>query len=216
MKPLKALCALGAAVALVLGSALPAHATVTLDQGHVDAAWIKYTSGSLQLLIGDHTSGSLVERNQADVVLSAKPASQKTVPNPANPACLGTPGSSVWILPQIQNPSLLWLGWNAESISSGVLDGNVVTLKLKSVTPPVAGAGFCVYSVSTFGTPTVLFNSLDGLPDSVAVPTGPTGHRHVNWVFKATGTWTVTLEVTATAGGVAKSSGDKTYTFSVG
>lgn len=209
--------AVPAAVAItLLAAVVPAHATVNLDVGHVDGAWVKYVSPNLQLWVGDHTSGSTVERAPADVLLVAKPASQQTVPASPNPACLGTAGNPVWILPQVQNANLLWLGWSAETIGSGVVDGNQVTLKLKSVTPP-AGGVFCVYSKSGFTT-TKIFDSSDGITaaDTVAIPVGATGHRHVNWAFTKSGSWTVVFEVTATVGGVAKSSGDKTYTFSVG
>lgn len=212
----KSLAIVGAIVALQLGAALPAQAAVTLDDGHVDGAWIKFVNNAVEVWVGDHTGGGTIERNPADVILRAKPESQKSVPNPARPACLGTPGNPVWILPQVEDPNLLWLGWSAQSITSGVVDGNQVTLKVKSVTPPTAGAGFCVYTRSPLGVATVLFYNLDGLPDSVTIPTGPSGHRHVNWAFTASGTWTVKFEVTTTVGGVLKSSGEKTYTFSVG
>ena len=214
-RPSRIATLLAAVLLALFGAVVPAHAAVTLDVGHVDGAWVKYVAPNLQLWIGDHTGGSTVERNPADVILRALPASQQIVPASPNPTCLGTPGNPVWILPQVQNASLLWLGWSAEPISSGVVDGNQVTLKLKGVTPPAGGGVFCGYSKSGFTT-TKIFDSSDGLPDSVNIPVGATGHRHINWAFTASGTWTLVFEVTATVGGVAKSSGDKTYTFSIG
>jgi surface-anchored protein len=215
MRGLSRILVLSAAVVAALaGGVLPAHAAVTLDDGHVDGAFVKYVSPNLQLWVGDHTSGSAVERAPADVILRAKPESESTVPASPNPTCLGTPQSPVWILPQVENTSLLWLGWSAASIGSGVVDGNQVTLRLKSVSPPGGVGTLCVYSKIGLST-TKIFDSSDGLPDSVAIPVGATGHRHVNWAFTASGTWTVVFEVTAAVGGVAKSSGDKTYTFSI-
>lgn len=205
-----------AVLTALVGGVLPAHAEVVLDDGHVDGVWVKYVSPNLQLWVGDHTGGGLVERAPADVTLRAKPESQITVPASPNPACLGTPGNSAWVLPQVENPALLWLGWSAESIAPGDLDGNQVTLKLKSATP-LSGVGvFCVYSKSGLST-TKIFDSSDGVTaaDSVVIPVGSTGHRHVNWAFTSSGPWTVVFEVTATVGGVAKSSGNKTYNFSI-
>lgn len=205
-----------AVLVALFGGVLPAHAAVVLDDGHADGVWVKYVSSGLQVWVGDHTGGSLVERAPVDVTLRAKPESQTTVPASPNPACLGVPGNPVWILPQVENPALLWLGWSAESIALGVVDGNQVTLKLKSVSPPGGVGVFCVYSRSGLTT-TKILDSSDGVSaaDSVTIPVGASGHRHVNWAFTASGTWTVVFEVTATVGGVAKSSGNKTYTFSV-
>lgn len=199
------------------GGVLPAQAAVTIEVGHVDGAWVKYVNNQLELWVGDSSSGTLVERAPADVVLRAKPESQATVPASPNPVCMGTPGNPVWLLPQVQseNPNVLWLGWSAETIGTGVLDGNQVTLRLTSATPPPNSGGvLCVYSKSGIST-TKIFDSADGLPDSVAVLAGASGHRHVNWAFTASGAWTVTFQVTAMVGGVTKTDSD-TYTFSVG
>jgi surface-anchored protein len=210
----KLLLVLGVTATTVLAGIVPAQAAVTIEQGHVDGAWIRYAGGSVRLLVGDHSGGSFIERQPADVILRARPAAQTTVPAAPNPACLGAPGSPVWILPQVENVNLLWLGWSAASIPVGVVDGNQVTLRLKSVTPPSGGV-LCVYSRSGFTT-TKIFDSSDGLPDSVAIPVGAGGHRHVNWAFSRSGMWTAVFEATATVGGAAKSSGDHIYRFSVG
>jgi surface-anchored protein len=164
--------------------------------------------------VGDHTGATLVERNPADVILKAKPAAQQTVPSSPNPACLGTAGNPVWILPQVQDANLLWLGWSAELIGSGVLVNNQVSLKLTAVTPPTGGV-LCMYSKSGFTT-TKIFDSSDGLPDSVTIPVGASGHRHVNWAFTKSGSWTVGFEVTGTPVGGSAQTVAKTYTFSVG
>jgi surface-anchored protein len=214
MRGLSRILVLSAVVAALAGGVLPAHAAVTLDDGHVDGAYVTYVSPNLQLWVGDHTGGSTVERAPAEVILRAKPESESTVPASPNPACLGTAGSPVWILPQVENTSLLWLGWSAASIGAGVVDGNQVTLRLKSISPPGGVGTLCVYSKIGLTT-TKIFDSSDGLPDTVGIPVGSTGHRHVNWAFTTSGTWTVVLEATATVGGAAKSSGDKTYTFSI-
>ncbi len=71
-----------------------------------------------------------------------------------------------------------------------------------------------VYTTSSLGSPTVWFDSGNGLPDTRAIAINT--HAHANWAFEAAGTYTVTFEATATtAGGTAITTGQKTYTFTV-
>ncbi len=66
----------------------------------------------------------------------------------------------------------------------------------------------------SFGTPTVWYDSGNGLPDTrtFAINT----HAHANWAFEAAGSYTVTFEATGTtAAGAAVTTGAKTYTFTV-
>jgi surface-anchored protein len=215
------LAALFAAVVITMfGAVVPAHAnscsggTCTLDVGHVDGVGVKYVSPHLQLWVGDHTVTPTAERDPATTTLVALPASQTV--STASPACEGGAGHTVWILPQIQNDNLLFLGWSAEPISSGVVDGNKVTLKINAasdITTPAGGGRFCVFAKSGLTT-TTIFDSGLSFPQSVDIPVGTTGHRHANWVFTAKGAWQVNFTVTATVGGVAKSV-TKTYTFSI-
>ncbi|KOX20489.1 hypothetical protein ADK67_29810 [Saccharothrix sp. NRRL B-16348] len=199
--------AFAATVALLLPGT--AHAA-TISQGHVDVLDVDWTGSALTLDLHDATVTPAVDRDPATVVLDVVPASKTTVPNNAAYSFLGTPGSTVWVLPQAQVAGIVWPGINTQGVPSGVLLNNSVTAKLVSVTGP---AHVSVYTTS-LGTPTVWFDSGNGLPDSrtVAVNT----HAHANWAFEAAGTYTVAFEVTATktAGG-AVTTGLKSYTFTV-
>ena len=204
-----------AAVALAAGLALAttgtAHAAVTLSSGHADVIDVDWTGSALTLDIRDDTVSPGVDRDPSTVTLNAVAASRTTVPSSASYAFLGTPGSPVWILPQSQASGVLWAGFNTEGVPSGALQGNAVTLKLVSVTGP---ADFSVYTTGSFGTPTVWFDSGNGLPDSRSFAVNT--HAHANWAFEAAGTYTAVFEVTATkAAGGAVTSGQKTYTFTV-
>ncbi len=82
---------------------------------------------------------------------------------PANPqfSFLGTAGSSVWVLPQVQDPALLFLGFGTEELEIGVfvnnevdfeaagtlVDGNVFT---------ASGPITRTFSVATVPEPSVL------------------------------------------------------------
>jgi surface-anchored protein len=204
-----------AAAALAAGIALlttgTAHAAVTLSSGHVDALDVDWTGSALTLDVRDSTTSPAVDRDPSTVTFNAVSASRTTVPSSAAYSFLGTPGSSVWILPQSQVSGILWPGFDTAGVPSGVLQGNSLAVKLVSVAGP---ADFSVYTTSSFGTPTVWFDSGNGLPDtrSLAVNT----HAHANWAFEAAGTYTAVFEITATtATGGAVTSGQMSYTFTV-
>ncbi|WBQ06792.1 choice-of-anchor M domain-containing protein [Kribbella sp. CA-293567] len=203
----------GAATAALITmlQVLPAHALTTISSGHVDALDVDWTGSALTLDLRDGTVTPNVDRNPADVVLNAVPASRTTVPSGASYAFLGTAGSPVWILPQTQVSSIVWPGFNTEGVPGGALQGNSVTVKLVSVTGP---AQVSVYSTSSLGTPSVWFDSGNGLPDTRAFAVNT--HAHANWAFEAAGTYAVVFEVTGkTAAGAAVTTGQKTYTFTV-
>ena len=203
----------GAATAalITLLSVAPAHAATTISQGHVDAVDVDWTGSALTLDVRDSTVTPAVDRNPADVVLNAVSASKTTVPSNSAYAFLGTAGSPVWILPQTQVSNIVWPGFNTEGVPSGALQGNSVTVRLVSASGP---ADVSVYTTSSLGSPTVWFDSGNGLPDTRAFAINT--HAHANWAFEAAGTYTVVLEVTGTtSAGTAVTTGQKTYTFTV-
>lgn len=210
---MKARVIAGAATAAVftLLQVLPAHALTTISQGHVDAVDVDWTGSALTLDLRDATVTPAVDRAPADVVLNAVSASKTTVPSGSAYSFLGTAGSAVWIVPQTQASNIVWPGFNTEGVPSGALQGNSVSVKLLSVTGP---AQVSLFTTNTFGTPTVWYDSGNGLPDTrtFAINT----HAHANWAFEAAGTYTVTFEATGTtAAGAAVTTGAKTYTFTV-
>lgn len=204
----------GAAVAGFVAAVLavaPAHALTTISAGHVDAIDVDWTGSGLTLDLHDGTVNPGVDRDPADVVLNAVPASKTTVPSNSAFSFLGNPGDPVWILPQTQRSGILWPGFSTEGVPSGALSGNTVNVRLVSASGP---ADVSVYNNNAFGSPTVWFDSGNGLPDNRSFTVNT--HAHANWAFEAAGTYTVVFEVTATtSGGTTVSSGQKTYTFTV-
>ncbi|MBO4161357.1 choice-of-anchor M domain-containing protein [Micromonospora antibiotica] len=197
--------------ALLAGTATPvAAAPVVLSSGHVDVIDVDYAAGALTINVLDGTGAADVERDPADVLFRVPNTAKIAVPGTAAWSFLGT-GGQAWVLPQSSTGGLLWAGWNTTEVPSGIFQNNRVTFKLTGVSGP---AGFSVYTVSG-GTPTVLFDSGNGLPDSLNVNRNT--HAHANWGFDAAGTYTVTFEVTGklAASGATISSGARTFTFEV-
>lgn len=163
---------------------VPRRATV-ISSGHIDYA-TQIVGGRLESMIGTDAGGTKAYRDPADVVLWLKPSSAVRVP--ASLGRIGTPGSTVWQVPQTQAADLIWLGWNTETIAGQVR--GPVRWSLESVNGP---GRVTVYTAGSFGgVQQVVF---DG-PGSTSVPAGV--HAHANWAFSAQGIYRLTFRQEAT------------------
>lgn len=202
------------ASAVLVGTAAPAQAAITLTSGHVDVMDINYRSSTLGMKLLDVTGGGAgVERNPADVILQVPKSLKTTVPSGSQWAHLGPAGSAVWILPQTPTTGALYAGWNATDVGDNpdVFTGDNLTVKLHSVT----GGNVSVYTKASGQNPVVLFRSNDGLPDTLGIKAKD--HWHANWSFNGPGTYKVTFEAYGTLAGTStvKTTGLVTYTFQV-
>ncbi|WP_202918869.1 choice-of-anchor M domain-containing protein [Saccharothrix deserti] len=189
-------------VAAVLVGAATGPATaataVTLDGGHVDVIGVAFEDGQFDLHIHDETND--VEYAPSDVRLVVKPEARTAVPADPAYAFLGAPDSPVWVLPEIEDPALLWPGIATEEIAPGVFVDDALTLKFERVYGP---AGFSIFTTDAFGAPTVLVDSGNGLPDKVSLTAA--NHQHANWAFEAAGNYAVVVRVS----GVLAATGQK-------
>jgi len=202
--------ALVAAGALALGACDLLEPPKPYAAGHVDAPGVAYEDGAIALHVHDEEGGVELEPHEA--VLQAVPASETTVPSDPAFSFLGDPGDPVWVLPEVQDPELLWLGYAAEEVETGVFEDDELTWQLVEVDGP--GDVF-LFTVDPFGTPDVLFDSKNGLPDSTAIGVGE--HHHASWAFTAPGHYEVTYVVGGTlVGGGPVDSGPVQFTFVVG
>lgn len=181
-------------------------APVVLAQGHADIAG-RLVGDALRIQVKDGTGGTPVWREPSTVVFHARPAARIEVPDDPAFAFLGKGGDPVWALPQVQDPALLWPGWNTEELGS--LSGDIAW-KLTGVDGPGA---FALFTSGAFGDPEVHFNSRDGLPDTLRVARGT--HAHGNWVFGKEGVYRLTFEMSGTKAGKALSD-RQTVTVAVG
>ncbi|MGW4696024.1 choice-of-anchor M domain-containing protein [Kitasatospora cineracea] len=212
--PTRLLVAAGALIA-TLTAADPASATcvTVLDHGHVDVVGLSYENGRLEVGVHDESGAVEVEYAPEEVVLKALPAAGTTVPAGSAYTFLGAAGTPVWILPEVQNPDLLWAGLGAEELSAGDFGNDTVNVRFLSVQGP---GKIAIYTDDVFGAPgSVLVDSGDGLPDTVALHVGD--HTHANWAFSKPGTYTLKVRADAelAATGQAVSSRTVTYTFQI-
>ena len=201
-----------ATAALFHASPAQAADTVVLSKGHADAIDVHYEGGALKLKVKDDTVSPAVVRDPADVTFQVLPAAETTVPDLPAFAFLGQPGSRIWMLPQVQDPNLLWPGWNTGALGTGVLAGDKVSLSLVGADGP---GDVTLFDTNSLGTPNIKFRSNDGLPDRLDVPVHT--HAHAGWVFSAPGAYTLKFQADATlADGTALSTGPVDYRFVVG
>lgn len=198
-------------VVVVLTPGVAQAAPVTLTEGHVDVLDVDYSGSAITLDVLDSTGGTAVDREPADVVFAVPAAAKVTVPSGSSWSFLGEAGSTAWVLPQSNTAGLLFAGWDTTGVPASAIQPGSLTFRLTSVSGP---GRFSIYTTGSFGTPTKLFDSGDGLPDTLAVAANT--HAHANWGFTAAGTYTATFEVTATlASGATVTTGAKPFTFTV-
>ncbi|WP_433532847.1 choice-of-anchor M domain-containing protein [Micromonospora sp. CA-263727] len=197
---------------LSLAVATPARAAVIeLTSGHVDIIDVNHAAGGpIVVSVHDDTGATSVERDPSTVVFRVPAAAYTAVPSGSAWSFLGS-GGHAYVLPQTNTAGLLWAGWNTTEVASGALQNNRVVFRLTNVQGP---GGFSVFTASG-GTPTVLFDSGDGLPDNLNVNRNV--HAHLNWGFDVAGTYVATFEVS----GVRAANGQtvsttKDFTFQVG
>ena len=192
---------------------LAGHAQTTLSSGHTDIG-IEYDEllNDWNMHVHDHVND--VEYAPAtNALLFVKSDAHGYIPGGAQWSFLGTTGSEVWTLPSVQDPNLLFLGFGAEEVTSGLFVGDQFTIALKGISGP---GSLTIYDLDSFGNPVVWMNTRDGIDgfDSRLAPPGL--HQDLNFAFSAPGDYTVFFE--ASGNSVLNgqtSSGDAAYLFHV-
>lgn len=110
---------------------------------------------------------------------------------------LGAAGSSLWILPQSQDPDRIYLGFSAEGISPGFIEP-AVTLRLVELTGPGA---FVLWQADGLGGLNMPILSRDGLSAEDRLGLFVGSHAHFNAGFSARGRYTLGFEAEARLAG---------------
>lgn len=187
---------------------LPATAQTPLTTGHADIG-IAYDAGAFDLHVHDGETDTEYSPPSGAVLVVGSAAQTTT---PAALSAFAPVGSSLWILPKTENPSLLFLGFGTEELTPSDWTGNL-TLSLKSVSGP---GNFGLYDVGTFGDIQIKMNSADGISGGDSLSLVPGSHGHYNLTFTAPGDYTIGLEASGThVLDGAVNSGTVNYSFTV-
>jgi len=154
-----------------------------------------------------------VWRSPRDAVIRVPDAAVQQVPDdPAYAFLDQEPGAPVHVIPQTQNPDVVWVGWNTQD--PGVMDAVArgVTMSLLGVQGP--GDLTVFLQSGSLGAPDVLWNSRQPYPQPVWVETNT--HTHANWVFARPGVYLATVEFTAELAGGGTVTAREVLRFAVG
>lgn len=174
------------------------HGERMLDAGHVDMG-PKFVDGEWRFLIHDDAAradanATSVWRYPDETVLQVLDQAEQTVPDdPAYEFVGAEAGAPVWVIPQTQNPEVVWLGWNTQDPEVMQTIDRGVTLSLTGVQGP--GVVTTYLQSGSFGEPQVLFDSRVTEAQSAWVDVNT--HTHANWVFTQPGVYLARLEATA-------------------
>jgi hypothetical protein len=177
--------------AILLWTAIPqAHAAderVSLTTGHVDLR-IDYDAGRsnlLEIVVSDDDHGVELPATSAIIVVSESARLQL----PGDLLPLGQSGDSLWIIPQSQDPGIVFLGLSAEHNPGGVFAG-AIDLRLVDI----RGPGSFFFWQSDLGSLNFFYDSSDGMGLEDSFPQLVGGHSHGNWGFTTNGVYWVTLQ----------------------
>lgn len=166
-----------------------AQEVTLLTREHVDVQVLDRPGAEPRLGIGlrNGDNGVLLDPSQA--ILEVGAAGRLEVPPGLE--VFGPAGSSIWVLPQSQDPALLYLGISASAIPPGTWEERFDIQLLKVVGP----GHFLVWQFDPFSGLELRMNSRDGIGPSDTLSPWVGGHEHVNWGFTATGLHEVHLRV---------------------
>lgn len=200
------------AAGLMLASA---HAASVYSAGHADYG-VAYEGGDLYFHF--HAEGAVidgienddVEYDIPDVVTRVSTDAMMTLPIDFPPLAASS-GQSVWILPEVQDPNLPFLGLATEELDPSEW-GNL-TFTLGTVTPPGGAGEFALWQSGSFGELLLRMSTADPGADTITLLPG--GHSHYNFGFTTPGIWQIEMTVSGTHVTDGFKSTTETLTFNV-
>lgn len=187
------------------------RATIYAD-GHADFAF-DYANGAWHQRMRNDNLGSDLE--PATVLVRGNVASQLVVPTdlPAGYEFLGQAGDTIWILPEVQDPRLPFLGLAAEETGIETFLNRDIRVQLLNA----EGPGQFLTSDAGFTEPRVFFNTRDGIGPADFYPLTAGSHAHLNWIFTSPGYYRVTFQASGTLadGGGTTIAAPVTYHFQI-
>ena len=182
-----------------------------ISAGHVDLG-PRLIDGQWRAGLRHDAESGAVWRDPNQTVLRVGDAAIMTAPDSDDyPFLADVAGKPVYVVPQTQNPGVVWLGWNTQDPAVTATIDRGLTMRVGPVSGP--GRAWLFLQSGTFGKPLLLADS-GAAPGDVWIDSGT--HVHANWAFSAPGTYTATVTFlgTTTAGEAVNAS--TTLRFAVG
>ena len=186
--------------------------STVIDTGHVDIG-PRMVDGRWSVALRDDSGAHPVWRDPDRTVLRVSDAALMAAPTGSDYAFMGAQaGEQYYVVPQTQNPDVVWLGWNTQDpgVVSAIDRG--ATMSIGSVAGP--GRTWMFLQDGTFGKPRLLVDGQSGQAQDVWVDAST--HVHANWVFTAPGVYTAALTFSARTTDGQQLSASTTLRFAVG
>ena len=186
--------------------------SAVIDTGHVDIG-PRMVDGQWSVALRDDSGAHPVWRDPDRTVLRVSDAALMAAPTGSDYAFMGAQaGEQYYVVPQTQNPDVVWLGWNTQDpgVVSAIDRG--ATMRIGSVSGP--GRTWMFLQDGTFGKPRLLVDGQSGQAQDVWVDAST--HVHANWVFTAPGVYTAALTFSARTTDGQQLSASTTLRFAVG
>ena len=183
-----------------------------IGTGHVDIG-PRMVDGQWSVALRDDSGAHPVWRDPDRTVLRVSDAALMAAPTGSDYAFMGAQaGEQYYVVPQTQNPDVVWLGWNTQDpgVVSAIDRG--ATMRIGSVSGP--GRTWMFLQDGTFGKPRLLVDGQSGQAQDVWVDAST--HVHANWVFTAPGVYTAALTFSARTTDGQQLSASTTLRFAVG
>ena len=182
-----------------------------ISVGHVDLG-PRLIDGQWRAGLRHDAETGAVWRDPNQTVLRVSDAAVMTAPDSADyPFLADVAGKPVHVIPQTQNPSVVWLGWNTQDPAVTATIDRGLTMRVGPVSGP--GRAWLFLQSGTFGKPLLLADS-GAAPGDVWIDSGT--HVHANWAFSAPGTYTATVTFLGTTTAGEAVSASTTLRFAVG
>ena len=182
-----------------------------ISVGHVDLG-PRLIDGQWRAGLRHDAETGAVWRDPNQTVLRVADAAIMTAPDSADyPFLADVAGKPVYVVPQTQNPGVVWLGWNTQDPAVTATIDRGLTMRVGPVSGP--GRAWLFLQSGTFGKPLLLADS-GAVPGDVWIDSGT--HVHANWAFSAPGTYTATVTFLGTTTAGEAVSASTTLRFAVG
>ena len=182
-----------------------------ISVGHVDLG-PRLIDGQWRAGLRHDAESGAVWRDPNQTILRVNDAAIMTAPDSADyPFLADVAGKPVYVVPQTQNPSVVWLGWNTQDPAVTATIDRGLTMRVGPVSGP--GRAWLFLQSGTFGKPLLLADS-GAAPGDVWIDSGT--HVHANWAFSAPGTYTATVTFLGTTTAGEAVSASTTLRFAVG
>ena len=182
-----------------------------ISVGHVDLG-PRLIDGQWRAGLRHDAETGAVWRDPNQTVLRVNDAAIMTAPDSADyPFLADVADKPVYVVPQTQNPGVVWLGWNTQDPAVTATIDRGLTMRVGPVSGP--GRAWLFLQSGTFGKPLLLADS-GAAPGDVWIDSGT--HVHANWAFSAPGTYTATVTFLGTTTAGEAVSASTTLRFAVG